>query len=297
MTAFYTISSTTYHLISAVQFIPLRYCGAPPPRLVQAYVHDIHHVGITLTNAHSYSKNAKIDLHGDYAVWVKTCKLGGLILFSFKVLQCQLIWSCNVTPKGEPVRHSLAYWASGPKDLQFLWGKWIKIPPAIYKAQCPPGLWKLIPQQSSSDSTNDFEKPLQINKHEAVYRPVCTGCLRNGWSRSKPRSESWVLPEGTILQRRHIPVLPRTRKLQWTSGKSAAALFLGTDMVNQDSKWLTWDIVQISRHHLLRECTGALVLRDSTDESVRAVSLIKSGLLQAVCCRFWTAIDENVHLQ
>lgn len=142
-------------------------------------------------------------------------------------------------------------------------GEIIKIEPALYKAQCPRGLWKLIPQQSSTlslqtpqTSSNNLYKP--IHKHEAVYRPVCTSCLRNGRSRSKSRSESWVLPEGTILQRRHIPVLSGTRKMQWTSGKSAAALLLGTDMVNHDRKWLTWDIVQISHHHLLRERRGRL---------------------------------------
>lgn len=45
-----------------------------------------------------------------------------------------------------------------------------------------------------------------------------------------------MLPEGTALQRWHIPVLSGTGKLQWASGKLAAALVLGTDMVNHDSK-------------------------------------------------------------
>ena len=82
----------------------------------------------------------------------------------------------------------------------------------------PTRVMKLIRQKCTHIHYKPHKEPQKIFtnqslKHEAVYCTFCTCCLRNGRGRSEPGGESWVLPEGTILQRRHIPVLPGTREL------------------------------------------------------------------------------------
>ena len=184
------------------------------------------------------------------------------LFFSSKALQRQLIQilQCNLKLRTSNAYSAvLAYQASSPAHLQSIGpiGGTIKIESALYKARCPCGI-NPIPQQCIPSTLtlqnlqtilNNFTK--SIPQHEAVCCPVCTGRLRNGRGRSKSGSESWVLPEGTILQRRHLPVLPGTRELQWKCGKSIAPHF-PTDMVKHDSRQLRKNLVQVN-HRLQRE--------------------------------------------
>lgn len=182
------------------------------------------------------------------------------LFFSLKVLQHQLIQvlQCNLKLRTSNAYSAvLAYQASSPADQQSIdpIGGIIKIESALYKARCPCGI-SPIPQQCISSTLILRNKqiwtlpPNQFLKHEAVCCPACTSCLRNGRSRSKSGSESWVLPKGTILQWRHIPVLPGTRELQWKRGKSTAPHSL--DMVKHISRWLTRNLVQVN-HYLQQE--------------------------------------------